>query len=143
MFSLWVKLTVYKQCYGVTLMNSFSFSLLILYDSLSHLFSILQPESWNFIHLDLLHISTGFLCIWEHQKKKRLHRGKRQWHFVPFSLEESFTYHTRRSCLFRILASTGPYFLLLLVPALPDCFGAGVWDWRKKKRKMEIFHSFF
>ena len=77
------------------------------------------------------------------KRKKRLHRGKRQWHFVPFSLEDSFSYHTRRSCLFRILASTGPYFLPLLVPSLPDCFRAGIWDWRKKKRKMEIFDSFF
>ena len=72
------------------------------------------------------------------KKKKSLHGGKRQYHFVPSSLEDSFSYHTRRSCLFRILASIGLYFLPLLVPPLPD-HETG----EKRKEKWRYFTHFF
>lgn len=105
MFSLGVWLKIYKQCYGVTFMNPFLvFFLLILFDSLSLLFSVLQLESWKFIYPHMPHISHGCLCAWDRDTA-----SKRQWSFVPFSLEDSFSYKGR-SRLLRILASIGSCF---------------------------------
>lgn len=88
---------------GVTFMNLFFF-LLILFDSLSLLFSVLQLESWKFIYSHMPHISHGCLCAWDRDTA-----SKRQWSFVSFSLENSFSYKGR-SCLLRILASIGSCF---------------------------------
>lgn len=76
MFSLWVRLTVYKQCYGVTFMNSFSFfsSCFMILWANSFLYSsqkagILLPWAATYFPWFSLHLGTL------KKKKRRKRKG--------------------------------------------------------------------